>query len=696
MKKYINKKNIILILLFFVSFILLLCSVLFHFSVPSEVPYNDSDAVEFSVEENTIITQYYKSNVDNLESIKLHYNKIDVENNKVFISIYDYNDNLIYYNDINNGQKFDGMYLNLKFDKVKNSLNKKFKLKINIENINNDELILYRLNKKVDNISLNINNREETGLITFTEYGYSVTSFYKLVFLSLMVIIVFIFIRINFFNNKNFKNKLLKNNLLFIMETITTICTYISLISILYSSRYYGSIPILSFLILCLFGFVLISIFALFLGEKSLKPEQIFLLIGIPIGLIYLILIPLLNAPDELYHYKISYALATGQTFHNEILIPKIVNNSFNYRNVHDFLFNATNEFIMEKRGMYNPLLYLFSATGILLGNIFKLSPIIGGYFGSFCNLLLFYIIGYYIIKKIPLGKIVMIVYLLNPMFLQQAASFSADAAINIFSMLFISYVLYLKFEKENIDHKDFSILSVSYLFVLIGKYAYFPLIILLLFIKDKLINYIKNNKKTVVLFIILILAIFGGWFIYNKVNSSSEIINNTINSIPVNEETKLHFLINNPFNYIKILFNTITVKSEFYLFSFLGYRLGALNVTINTLYIVIYFIILLLSIFLEKNKYELSKTNKIITIVVFAIIFNIILLGLYLGWGIITDTIIEGVQGRYFIPINILLLLIFASKKNNIKMNNPYMLVSLSLLLCHLLISTNIINFFI
>ena len=59
---------------------------------------------------------------------------------------------------------------------------------------------------------------------------------------------------------------------------------------------------------------------------------------------------------------------------------------------------------------------------------------------------------------------------------------------------------------------------------------------------------------------------------------------------------------------------------------------------------------------------------------------FHIILAGLYLGWGVITDTIIQGVQGRYFIPIVILLLLAMVRKKNIAltKMELPILIVLL------------------
>ena len=76
--------------------------------------------------------------------------------------------------------------------------------------------------------------------------------------------------------------------------------------------------------------------------------------------------------------------------------------------------------------------------------------------------------------------------------------------------------------------------------------------------------------------------------------------------------------------------------------------------------------IILLLALFREENKIKINKKEKVFIIGIAIIMISIIFLSLYLQWTAtkykIAYKYIEGVQGRYFIPIAA--LLIFINKK--------------------------------
>ena len=287
-----------------------------------------------------------------------------------------------------------------------------------------------------------------------------------------------------------------------------------------------------------------------------------------------------------------------------------------------------------------------------------------------------------------------MIIYLLNPMFLQQAASLSVDALTNIFSMLFIAYILYIKYDKKKIETRDFLVLLISFMCVLVGKYAYFLLGLLFILVWKELKEYYKSNKRKALVIAFILAIIAASWFIYTRF-FNKEVVEALSYSKPQSEESKLMHILKNPMYVIPIYINNFLENGNAYIVTFLGGHLGALDIPVTQIYTLTYAIILLLSIFIDKEKHEMSRKNKIINIIIFVLTFHIVLAGLYLGWGVITDVIIQGVQGRYFIPILILILLL-AIRKRNWNLKNVEVPLIVILLATNILIMKDVINYFI
>ena len=700
MKKYINKVNIILVILLLISSILLLLNLILDFQVPAEYNPGISENTTKSLQKGDKIEIITTSRISNLEALQLEMipteenANIDgmLEKEDGFVSIYDENDELIYYNDLSEIQVFDNHELYLKFDKIKDSNNKKYKIVIEInENLDHK---LFKLTKNSQNSKLDkaiINEEKTKDDITVIQHGTTTTTFYRVVFMIIICILTFILFRYNFKNNENIKSFLLKKKKVFILEFILSLIASFSYLKVVYEHYFCGTFDVMMYGLFAFATLLIIAILGIFLGNKELKREDLFLLIGIPISILFLVFILPLNVPDEFYHYKVSTKISMFQIFNQNIMIPSnleeynlytLFNNNVSYDNL-----------IPAESGGYHPILYAFSGFGLWLSKLLQLSPIAGLYMGRSANLILYLIVGYYIVKKIPMAKFLMIIYLLNPMFLQQATSYSADALTNISSMLFIAYVLYIKYDKKKVETKDFVTLLMGFMFVLVGKYAYFLLGLLFILIWKELKEYIKAHKKKVIIIVLLIAIIGLSWFIYTKI-PKDQIIDTINYERPQSTESKLMHILKNPQNIIPIYLNTLLYNSNFYLITFLGGTLGALNIPISQIYTLIYAAILVLSIFVDKENDELDKKSKIINIIIFILTFHIVLAGLYLGWGVITDPIIQGVQGRYFIPIVILLLLAMVRKKN-INLKNIEIPMLIILLINNLLIIRDVIIHF-
>ena len=101
------------------------------------------------------------------------------------------------------------------------------------------------------------------------------------------------------------------------------------------------------------------------------------------------------------------------------------------------------------------------------------------------------------------------------------------------------------------------------------------------------------------------------------------------------------------------------------------------------------------MSPFLEKHNYALNFKERLLFVIIAVGIFLLILTGLYLSWTLVGKDIIDGVQGRYFIPIAILPLLCLVIRRKNIEIKNVSIYVASFAFLINLYAISKIIIFF-
>ena len=121
-----------------------------------------------------------------------------------------------------------------------------------------------------------------------------------------------------------------------------------------------------------------------------------------------------------------------------------------------------------------------------------------------------------------------------------------------------------------------------------------------------------------------------------------------------------------------------------FYLEGLTGY-FGWFAFRVDRIYILIYFL-LFLYVFLS-DKSDLKLTNKIALFLCNCIIIVGVFAAMYLFWSDYKLGFVEGVQGRYFIPLLIPIILSVLPKKSYIKINQNILYGTISVLLLQMLI---------
>ena len=319
------------------------------------------------------------------------------------------------------------------------------------------------------------------------------------------------------------------------------------------------------------------------------------------------------------------------------------------------------------------PAVYIPTALGISLARILKLNTIGLVMLGRFANLVMFIIFGLLSIHFLPKNKEFIFLISLLPMTLEQAASFSYDAIMISALMFFVSYVFYIIYKKDNFNIKDLLIIAMFAGLILPCKIVYVPMLLILFGIPVKKFALFKNEnikRQNIISFIISALVVISalGIAMY-LVNKTAFISYSTGSNAKLDwageESYTIYYLIHNGLKTVKIFYNTLLLQTEYYHKTMLGFYLGHADEIIGVPYIIflIFNIGLLFCICQKDGEALLKRKTKILTGIGLLFMILAILLSMLVAWTPISSEFIQGVSGRYFIPV---LLPLFLLLKNN------------------------------
>ena len=411
---------------------------------------------------------------------------------------------------------------------------------------------------------------------------------------------------------------------------------------------------------------------------KKLKVTT-FLLISLVYFFSFLILNPPLEAPDEPSHFYSEYNLSQNGMSGDrtsEIITPNNIeclnyskiqfrDRVTNFEEVKSCLKDGKNEkrtimFGTSQHVSNSFLGHLLSAIAIKITDIFTNSPVIIFYSARIGNFAISFYILYLALKKSQKYKNVILFIGLTPMFVQQITSLSYDAIINSITLLFAAWFINLVSEKRKLKLKDIIIPCVYLILMFTIKMVYVPLALALLFIPKECF---KNSKQkfSYYLFIVMI-ALLGNYFIGNVIINKIPVTSNITNS-------NFAYIMKDPLQLITIIINTFKINGWFYIKSMVGY-FSWFKYSLSDFTILCWLICFVLLILSEKsilnnssNCIKKIKIKKIIFLIGIMISIAGIFASMYLYWSQYGLNYVDGVQGRYFIPL-LIFIAIFCSPK--------------------------------
>lgn len=409
------------------------------------------------------------------------------------------------------------------------------------------------------------------------------------------------------------------------------------------------------------------------LFNKKLSLEKYFLIFSIVFGSLYLFGFPPSQIPDEqadhLRALEVSqFHLTTpqkkekvGRRFATNIAKIHKIKNYNDVIKYKDVKLNGKKQFYkFANKSLYAFVCYIPQSIGIFIATLFNLPIIMQVIFGKLFNYILYVLLIYLSIKHIPFKKELIFFISLLPMSLQEAVSLSPDSMIIATIIALTSFILYQRENKNTtMNNKNKILLSILAITISLCKIVYLPLVFLIFLIPDK--KFKSKKEKYIYCSIVCLISIIVN--LYWLSISSKYLVAFHSRS---NSSLQLKYIITHPLNYCILLFRTFDYYILIYLEELVGCSLGQFIVGTSPIIVLLSIIILILLVSgrNKKGRKVLKLPEKIyITALLIATIL-LMYTSLYLQWTGYKETMVDGVQGRYFIPMIPILSLLFMKEK--------------------------------
>lgn len=375
---------------------------------------------------------------------------------------------------------------------------------------------------------------------------------------------------------------------------------------------------------------------------------------------------PLGMVPDENSHYLRAYEVANVSLVSQHVgedgvggnYLPA---NLLKYKDP-DVSIDKANpvEYQYGNTALYSPVTYLPQAIGIKVVGLFTDNTSAIFYGARYGNAIACFLLCVLTLLAAPFGKRIFFLLMAFPLTLQEMISASPDGFTIALCLFFTAYILRLAYGDRQVQKKDIVILAVAGIVIALCKIVYVVMLLLLFMIPREKFSGKKQCWS-------LRLGLCGAAVLVNliwlKISSGFLVeFNPGVDSV---EQVK-YILMNIPEYYATVV-RTVFSLGITWVQNMIGEAMGALN--IHTSQIMWFMFVVLLgyeTCSCYENAKEVHKWDCLILIATFLAGAALIFTSLYVQWTYLKADMIEGIQGRYFIPIlaTFLFFVIFTRQK--------------------------------
>ena len=277
--------------------------------------------------------------------------------------------------------------------------------------------------------------------------------------------------------------------------------------------------------------------------------------------------------------------------------------------------------------------------------------------------LLTYAFVVFFAIKRLESGKHIMAVVALFPTVIFQATNYSADSWVIAFIMLGFAYFFYeVQNPQAKISSKSQIIMLTAFTLGLAPKAIYFLLMGLLFLMPKSKFDGSKEYKRYIVVLSALIFILVGSFTIPFIIGGGVE--GDLRGGPDVSPIGQIMFILHNPVRYIGILRRFLSIYLSYGLTPHFTTFFSALGFVPNNFLI---WVLLGFVIITDKKSQDIYTSNIKYKILLFLICAATVVgytTVIYLDFNPVGTTSIDGVQGRYLLPLLFPMFFVLGSTK--------------------------------
>jgi uncharacterized membrane protein len=415
----------------------------------------------------------------------------------------------------------------------------------------------------------------------------------------------------------------------------------------------------------------------------AITPERCVLVLGLVVGLLYLVVTPPFQAPDEPSHFARAYHISEGRLLavrgsrYAGGDLPAVIPSLYAIfvervpghpdRKISRGDYRAAFRIPMERNirtfvgypaaAAYTPIPYIPQALGVAVGRVANARPLVIFYLSRLSNLLICTALVYGAVKVTPFFKWVFACLAMTPMATFLRSSASGDALNDAAALLLIALVLALAFTAAGGNRAMLVSLVVAAALVATSKpvYGFLPLLVFLI---------PRSNLNTPTRYWALVSAVVAMTGVALLVSSWIA----TTRYVPLRADVRaadhLALIAGHPIRFLGVASRTLGEEFPLYLSHFVG-TLGWLDTPLPGPAVYGYAVLLVVLALLDGSATaRMSSSQRGLLALVSLSVIGSVAASQFVTWTPIGSPVIEGIQGRYFIPVGPLLLLLLFNRR--------------------------------
>lgn len=420
--------------------------------------------------------------------------------------------------------------------------------------------------------------------------------------------------------------------------------------------------------------------FLFFYGTAVSKLHVSFLVIALAIGINLAIATPVWYGLDEHAHYVRAYQFANFNLGfdHEEKLYWIYEMEDFFYQaGTNNSKYNTYDEFTaflqsydtdvygMQKyylttAATYPFVPYFFAGLGILVARLLGMPFVYTFYAGRIFNVLGYALICFFAIRTAKIGKRLLFLTSLLPYALFSAGVYTADTLTVSFAILAIAlFGNMLAAEDGSLDYKLPVVFGLCCAAMAMCKLPYAPLCILILTVPLKKFRSVKHAVQNFVLVFGVVGVISVATLLFG---ADKGIIQWYQPGMSIVGQVK--YILTHPFHYAGIILDHVVTNWKDYLFGS-TWKMGYCG-DVSTVWALLTVAVLaaVSALDYEPANEALTALPKLACVAAIGCSWVLVMTALYVSYNVVGSESIAGVQGRYFYPLLIPLLLLLNNRR--------------------------------